>query len=465
MAPQKSKAAAAKAKKKAKAARYKAYHRMRQNEAAKLEKVTLGRLVNLMCSAYNTRFDHRRIRKPAVYHERHDESLKFTLKAGDDEGRPPYPWERNPWQRNAWEWNAKLEQPPSLSDLGINLGIEGTSLSPIDAMGHLGKLPTEIRDKILRYLLVSTRDIKVFNGWSIVYPRSKPNLDVSILSTCKVLHLQGVRIMFGENTFLYDIRDIIQGTLSPTSMSVVYGGCLVPIDVYGHLIRHIKIHIDPNRLLIKNADTFTKAIQKFLPNHGLVEPANIHTLTLEIPAKIKQQPGTMNVWDLFGSDVRDTLAKLNIQFIRIIATKLEDNWEEKYEYAIDLRHFHKLKQEQEQKDKMKKTLDRECPAVKKRIHAIIDTSRVRVYNIPVRIWELTVLGPVQANEKKVYWKHLEKEAPPRGVYKLNAGQTWCLSQIWDPRDRLANLTPQLPSDERTTAWLEGIHEGSNPWRA
>ncbi|KAI4867234.1 hypothetical protein F4820DRAFT_414232, partial [Hypoxylon rubiginosum] len=421
--------------------------RKRREQAAKVESPTCAIDNRLVLSATLTTSQKRPAN--AAFDDRgQNKRLKLTGNDGDDEGPPAFPWEKN----------KKLEQPPSLPVFGV--GFESTSLNPIKAMGDLGKLPTEIRDKIFRYLLISDRNIMVFNDWSIVYPRMKPKLDVAILRTCKVLHMQGIRILFGENTFLYNIRDVVKGDLSPGSMSVLYGGCVVPIDKYGHLIRHITIHISPNRLFTANVSNFANAIQKFLPDRGLVEPANIHTLTFEIPVKVgqhsKRPQGSICVWDLFGSDVRDALSKLNIQFIRVIGTVKMNLMDHRFHYEIDLRYIHKQKQEQNDETK---TQHHECPAMKKRIQSMVDTATARLYNIPVRIWELATLGPEKANVKKLYWT-LSSRADGGAV----AAHPPCLDTSWIPRDRLSDLTPKLPKDARMATWLDGVSVGSNPWR-
>ncbi|KAI0166839.1 hypothetical protein GGR52DRAFT_76402 [Hypoxylon sp. FL1284] len=396
--------------------------------------------------------------------------LKFFLNDEDDPSSPPFPW----------EMDEKLEQPPSPLDLDVRP--ESLTLDPQGAIGDLGKLPAEVRDKILGYLLVSEEDIRTLKGWSCVYPRNKPNLDVAILRTCSVLYLQGLRILFGENTFLYDIRD--PGDHMPQSrlmMNKVYDKCKVPIDKYGHLVRHIKIHVDANRLTHQNMVHFTKAVQKFLPGSGLSQLANIHTLTLDIPVLTQDElKRAVPVWDFLGDKFKECIYTLSIQFIRIIATMpkndLPGSQRDRYEHVIDLRYLHKQKQEQGQH--YDQTQDQECPAVKKRFQAMVNTGKSRVYNIPIRVWELTVLGPQKANMKKCFWTLLEQvEKPTLGGQSLpnnwrdrpTSGSRHASKNAAEdssPRKRLANLTTSLSKKEATEKWLEGIEsedpEGEDP---
>ncbi|KAL4726092.1 hypothetical protein ACLX1H_006769 [Fusarium chlamydosporum] len=69
-------------------------------------------------------------------------------------------------------------------------------------------MPAEIREEIYRGLLVSHKPIPVYDGWKRVYQREKPGLDISILMVCKKIFNEAVGVLYGENNFLYRLRDM-----------------------------------------------------------------------------------------------------------------------------------------------------------------------------------------------------------------------------------------------------------------
>ncbi|KAI0875003.1 hypothetical protein GGS24DRAFT_500212 [Hypoxylon argillaceum] len=254
--------------------------------------------------------------------------------------------------RAPWEKDPKLEKPFSLSNLPV--GTSSRDQDTIDAMGKFAELPPEVRDEILRYILLWPYNIPVFHGWGRVFPRSRPFLDLSIMYTCRALRDQGLGILFGENKFEYNIRDPVaaHGHTNPV-MEKVFGTCVVPINQHGHLIRHIKITIEPNRLdSCENRQNFENAILKFLPGGGLAHVANLHTITLEIPVvcnrHLKPPIKTMKADEVpichhlhSGSRVNDALFQLRVQWVHVLALDKDGNcWETK----LDMRNYVKDEQ-------------------------------------------------------------------------------------------------------------------------
>jgi len=258
-------------------------------------------------------------------------------------------------RRTPWGGGPEVEQPPAASDMPVGSSLADPDrekgLNPITAMGWLGELPTEIRDGIMRYLLLWHEDIVVFAGWSRVYPRKRPRLQVSIMSTCQVLRLEGLRILFGENTFAYDLRDPLpRHKDTPIIMEEVFGRCVVPINEHGHLIRHVKIAVAANRVHTKEErQNFEKALLKFVPGNGLVHPANLHTVTFEIPARCQSdlgwsgprvRPNHVPICDYFwkGSKLAEALFDFRIQWLHILA---HDKHKVCWSTIYDLRYFFK----------------------------------------------------------------------------------------------------------------------------
>ncbi|KAH7166129.1 hypothetical protein EDB81DRAFT_640756 [Dactylonectria macrodidyma] len=71
----------------------------------------------------------------------------------------------------------------------------------------LMRLPLEIKDEIYRYILVVESPILVHNSWKRVYARKRPGIETAIMSTNKTINSETVRILYGENRFLYRLRD------------------------------------------------------------------------------------------------------------------------------------------------------------------------------------------------------------------------------------------------------------------
>lgn len=90
----------------------------------------------------------------------------------------------------------------------------------------LNDMPTEVRERIFRHLLVRKDPIHVYDGWTKVYRQTRQNrqsrqsqqtkslaeqpvesLQPAILRVCKTFFQEGVPILYGQNRFLYRLRD------------------------------------------------------------------------------------------------------------------------------------------------------------------------------------------------------------------------------------------------------------------
>ncbi len=169
-----------------------------------------------------------------------------------------------------------------------------------------------------------------------------------------MLRDQGLRILFGENQFTYDLRDpAASHSHTHTVLDRVFGNSVVPINEYGHLIRHIRVKVHRSRLHFnEHRLNFERAILKFLPGGDLARPANLHTLTLEVPAvcnddleldSTTQEPNEVPICRYLreGSRVGDALFKIRPQWLRVLAW---DRFNKCWETEFDLRYFHKDEQ-------------------------------------------------------------------------------------------------------------------------
>ncbi|KAF5675271.1 hypothetical protein FHETE_2582 [Fusarium heterosporum] len=167
--------------------------------------------------------------------------------------------------------------------------------------------PAEVREHVYRGLLVSNKPIPVYDRWKRVYQREKPGLETSILRTNKQIFLEARRILYGENTFLYRLRDApnashvvsdvqelansdayVPGTAVASTSAVVFGGPDLPaesehepgtinITKYAEHIRYITVQADSNRYSSHTQEFMADAVKMFAR-----EPAktNIHTLCI-----------------------------------------------------------------------------------------------------------------------------------------------------------------------------------------
>ncbi|ETS79580.1 hypothetical protein PFICI_09433 [Pestalotiopsis fici W106-1] len=218
------------------------------------------------------------------------------------------------------------------------------SENPKSGLGTFARVPTEVRDMILSYLLVHYNDIRVLNNWSLVYERSRPNLHVGILRVCRIFHRQGIRILYGENTFKYLVRD--PSPMNPHTQLVidhVYNSNHIPMEKHIHLVKKVKLVVEANRMHWYDIrEAVPRALLMFVPGQ-------LHTVAIELPAQTRESLGLdpdigTNMDDVPVSDwlhgntlVLKTLQQLNCQFIRMLALTYEN---ESFEALIDRRsHF------------------------------------------------------------------------------------------------------------------------------
>ncbi|KAI1180867.1 hypothetical protein F4777DRAFT_175742 [Nemania sp. FL0916] len=224
-----------------------------------------------------------------------------------------------------------------------------------DARSDLLELPPELRHDILCYILVWPSGIPVFNGWDLVFPRKRPRLDLSILRTCRLLANQGLQILFGENEFTYSLKDPRKShEHTSVVLEKVFDDCLLPINKYGHLIRHMRINMPSSRVQFSDhRRKFEGALEKFLPGGGLADAFNLHTLTLEVPAvrnsdlqgqtEMSEQPDEIPICQYLrqGSKIINAILKLRIQWVRVLAW---DASKKCWQTNIDMRYYAKDEQ-------------------------------------------------------------------------------------------------------------------------
>ncbi|KAK1966621.1 hypothetical protein LY78DRAFT_657081 [Colletotrichum sublineola] len=219
----------------------------------------------------------------------------------------------------------------------------------------LMRLPVEIRQKIYREILVAKDPIRVRQGWSAVYPRNRPMVETSILRACRQVRNEAVDVLYGENTFLYLLREtakspatnilgeneiVVQHPLMVDEPLSEYEGNsedeydeddLLPaaqstqdpeveIDIcrYGHKFRNLMIVAEPNRFDKGYLLSMANAIGIFRNLKPL--RARVHTITIEITPIRQIDTGEISFLDFFEktSEVIRALKGLPCQFIEVL---------------------------------------------------------------------------------------------------------------------------------------------------
>ncbi|KAH6840899.1 hypothetical protein B0I37DRAFT_226763 [Chaetomium sp. MPI-CAGE-AT-0009] len=196
-------------------------------------------------------------------------------------------------------------------------------LQSVESVTHFFTLATETRDKIYRQLLVSPRPIHVQHLWTDLARRSTrrggrgdgigaTNIDTGILTVCRRAAVEGTRILYSENNFLYLLRD-------PEVVDVASGGGRrskrvanrrdqdnrsINLAKYGHLIRFMTIELEPNRTATSYEKLMSAALETLAPNGAeslpspprpLCSSIHLHTLTITISPLIETSHRTMRV--------------------------------------------------------------------------------------------------------------------------------------------------------------------------
>ncbi|KAH7188577.1 uncharacterized protein B0J16DRAFT_396713 [Fusarium flagelliforme] len=205
-------------------------------------------------------------------------------------------------------------------------------------------LPAEIREEIYRGLLVSHKPIPVYDGWKRVYQREKPGLDISILMVCKKVFNEAIGVLYGENTFLYRLRDKptqshVMNNVHELARSNAYVPELGPRETYttvfgdediraravheagtidfkkyAYLFRYITLQADHNRYESYTMQFMADAIKMFAQEPG---KTNIHTLTIIVSPQYKHGNFTFVDWFDSKSEIVMALKAVCCEIIRI----------------------------------------------------------------------------------------------------------------------------------------------------
>ncbi|RGP62174.1 hypothetical protein FSPOR_9483 [Fusarium sporotrichioides] len=262
--------------------------------------------------------------------------------------------------------------------------------------------PVEIREEIYRGLLVSHKPVPVYDGWKRVYVREKPCLDINILMVCKKIFNEAIGVLYGENTFLYRLRDV--PTQSQTMINIqelAQSNAYVPerghretytvmfgddqiraqafhepgtinIKKYACLFRYITLQADHNRYKSYTQEFMADAIKVFAQEPG---KTNIHTLTIIFSPQYIQGNFTFVDWFDSKSALVSALKAVCCEIIRIKIWNKHLNEgvgvssSELFLRAHQLRFFRQLEYQKVQEEKrMKKRLQDGKPLTESKRH-------------------------------------------------------------------------------------------------
>ncbi|KAK3308132.1 uncharacterized protein B0T15DRAFT_490728 [Chaetomium strumarium] len=206
-------------------------------------------------------------------------------------------------------------------------------------------LPLEVRDKIYRLLLVSQGPIHVRQLWTERIRRPsrrhsksddlQTRIDTAILSVCRRTAAEGTRILYSENTFLYQLRDHAEQCWPRSEYRGQKDQATRKISLkkYGHLLRHMAIELEPNRtdeayerLMAAALGTLTARPNNVRDNDHLLPdcgPIHLRTFTITISPlweTAKNGSRFLSVISFFsqGSDVLKQLQRIHVDFLRIV---------------------------------------------------------------------------------------------------------------------------------------------------
>lgn len=215
----------------------------------------------------------------------------------------------------------------------------------------LTSLPPELREQIFRSLLVSPTPTVVHNAWATHHRRQAPrSLDPSVLRTCRLFYTEGMKVLYGENSFEYLVRDATAEGATPGGEEVPaedeegedesdeeysdeeYDDDNEPdvqvpeeapqhdinIPRHGPLMRYLTIRTEANRSGQEYLRTAARAISVF----ATLSPirARVHSLSLEVQPTYNAETGDFSFADWFepGTELMRALVRLPCRFVEVV---------------------------------------------------------------------------------------------------------------------------------------------------
>ncbi|KAH7008146.1 hypothetical protein EDB80DRAFT_892608 [Ilyonectria destructans] len=254
----------------------------------------------------------------------------------------------------------------------------------------LMRIPLEIRDEIYRNILVVNPPILVRAGWKRIYARKRPGIEIDIMCTNQTIYHETVRILYGENRFLYRLRDppnpgqvvnvedlslddsrdadIVSepddGASDSDDDAFDPSDCQdadpedsnqrelsdrIDITKFGGFFRRLIVEAERNRYSDKTQMAMAEAIKVFTVQPGFLAKAcsggvktNIQTFTIRVTPQVR--PDTFTFIDFFKKDspVLEAIKSLPCRCVKIdlLTTYLNGGQDPKIaRLTIDMRHL------------------------------------------------------------------------------------------------------------------------------
>jgi hypothetical protein len=174
-------------------------------------------------------------------------------------------------------------------------------------------IPREIRMKIYRYLLLNEKPITVHGKWKQVHRSNSLSLPTGILSTCKIVHDEACVVLYGENVFVYLLRDPVWPARAISNLATnddevssededdsgseyedeeedsrscnYHRERCIDVDKYAPLFRKIVVEAEHNRYSKATQESMADAIRIFATKDDGAsrdDTCNIRTLTIRV---------------------------------------------------------------------------------------------------------------------------------------------------------------------------------------
>ena len=262
--------------------------------------------------------------------------------------------------QDAQQAQAEEPKPEAAPEVAPEVAPESPVTETVDRQ-TIATLPSEIRLKILRGVLVADKPFNVYSGWKKTYKRGKPEVHVSILRANSTLYSDGLRVLYGENTFLYLLRDAPQASLhdvdglardddpempddssdwaadddgeyvdGATNLAARRrrnrrGGAardpdekLINFEKFMPYFRHIVVEAEHNRFFRDTQEHMASVLSVFAAPHDVDDRApNLHTVTVKVTPRLAN--GDFTFVDFFAPDspIIGSLKAVDFQFMQI----------------------------------------------------------------------------------------------------------------------------------------------------
>ncbi len=144
-------------------------------------------------------------------------------------------------------------------------------------------LPRTVRNSNYRLVLRSDRPVPVSSDWCEVPDRTRTGLEPAILRACRKTASEGMRVLYGENTFSYHLRKGPVG--ADEELRDITNTRHLYLAKHAHLLRKFEIVAGPTCTKTEHRDRLAAAVRK------IPAKARLDVLTLRLsPMRVIKTP-------------------------------------------------------------------------------------------------------------------------------------------------------------------------------